>query len=480
MNRRMTKKYTWLLLAAEAAIIAAIFGAQYYRNRPQAGSFEYVRKGMDLLHKGRVRDSLRYFEKAYLASPESEDIRLSLIYACSRYASDLADKKDYNKAILYLTRACDVEMTSDTAQNLAVMYSKRAEEKLAAGREAAGVRKDFEAGRDLVAGSGRAARGFGISLYNDAVAMFKKGKDDAAILLLKESALAYPHHLTFEALGDVYYKKTDFEKARFFYAKAEALDPQDSRLREKTKKAARELELAGLGRSIASPHFELRYRKGMALDEDSTKRTLEKCYFDVGSDLKYFPSSKTIVFLYTYGDFRKVFKMPLMVRAFYDGNIHIPLPDPALGGEDFSRYLRHEYTHAVVSAMTGSNCPVWLSEGLAVWEEYKDNEEIVSGFFRGPFPETGLSLNALEKAFTLDGRNEDELRAYYLLSYSVVKYMIDNWGIGGIRNILGRVKEGRHIVNAIEDEFLLSEKEFEQRWHSYLLRFEAALSKAAR
>jgi len=83
--------------------------------------------------------------------------------------------------------------------------------------------------------------------------------------------------------------------------------------------------------------------------------------------------------------------------------------------------------------------------------------------------ETAISLDDLEKSFTLKDNSEESLRLHYLLAYSFVKYIVDNWGLGGMRNILSRIKDGQHIINAIDDEFLLSEKEFEKRWHNYIL-----------
>ena len=161
--------------------------------------------------------------------------------------------------------------------------------------------------------------------------------------------------------------------------------------------------------------------------------------------------------------------MPSVVRAFYDGNIRIPLPEAMLSGEELSTYIYHEYTHAVVSAKTDNNCPVWLSEGLAVWEEYRDRDAAMVELFNKSIYKTSLSLGEMDKAFKVKDNSEENLRSYYLLAYSVVKYIVDNWGIESMRNILVRIKGGQHIINAIDDEFLLSEKEFEKRWQRYVL-----------
>ncbi len=467
MLKGPVRKYWRLLPAAIAAgvVLAAIL---FYAKQPYVGSFEYIRKGEDLFNKGKVKESIRYFEKAYASSPANKDIRSSIVYAYSEYALLLAEAKEYGEAINYLVKARDIEPNSSTARNLAIMYSKRAASP-APGNDSAGAKADFKRARETASVSESASRNLSISLYNDAVASFKEGRDAFAITLLKESLLAYEDASAPELLGDIYNKRAEFEKARFYYSKAAEISPGNGKVSEKLEKVAKKMTLAGAEESSQSPHFDLRYEKDMRLDEAQLRKILELCYFDVGNDLKYFPDSRTIIFFYSSGNFKNIFRMPSMVRAFYDGNIHIPLPGAISNAEELTNYIYHEYTHAAVSAMTNNNCPVWLSEGLAVWEEYKGKDALISDLAGKAIDENaGFSINALDKEFKDKSGGEKTQRARYLLAYSIVKYMVDNWGIEGVRNILAEIKDGRHVVNAIEDEFLLSEKEFEKRWQQYV------------
>lgn len=468
--RKMPKKPTkerWPVLAV-VLLASAIVSAALYTRQANVGSFEYVRKGEDLFNKGKVKESIKYFEKAHLSSPENKDIKANIVHAYSVYASGLAESKDYDAAIKYLTKAHNIGSNSSTARNLAIMHSKRAQSASEKG-DLAVVKEDLERARQVASVSDNASKNFSISLYNDAISYFKEGRDAFAIMLLKESLLIYEDASALELLGDIYYKRTDFEKARFYYGKAAALYADNKVLREKTEKAVKKIMLSREERSSQSPHFDLRYEKSMRLDEERLRKILELCYFDVGNDLKYFPDSKTVIFFYSYDNFRNIFKTPSIVRAFYDGNIHIPLPGTISNEEELAGYIYHEYTHAAISAMTNNNCPVWLSEGLAVWEEYKGKDDAVSELLSKSIDEnTVFSINTLEKEFKNKNGDEKMQRSHYLLAYSIVKYMVDNWGIEGVRNLLAEIKDGRHVVNAIEDEFLLSEKEFEVRWQQYI------------
>jgi hypothetical protein len=57
---------------------------------------------------------------------------------------------------------------------------------------------------------------------------------------------------------------------------------------------------------------------------------------------------------------------------FYEGEILIPVRKTT-SHESINRTIRHEFTHAVVDAMSDGKCPGWLDEGLAQWAEGEDN-----------------------------------------------------------------------------------------------------------
>jgi tetratricopeptide (TPR) repeat protein len=321
--------------------------------------------------------------------------------------------------------------------------------------------------RRIAYGSYGAARNLGISLFNDGITEFKQSRENTALLFLKESALIYQYGKTFALLGDIYYKMGELRRARFFWHRAQLIDPNDRATSGKLRRVVKEIRLSNLEREIELPHFEVKYRENLPIDVEFAASILEKAYFDIGKDLAYFPKTKTGVYLYSEDDFKNIFKMPAMVRAFYDGNIRIPIPDKRLGHDEFSRHIYHEYTHALLSAKTMNNCPVWFSEGVAMWEEFNRGANNPKGLFISTGLVDGMTLGSLDKEFDKNeiGRNRAE---YYMLSYTVVAYIIDSWGMEGLQDILKRMAEGQHVVNAIDDEFLLSEKEFERRWKTYI------------
>ncbi|MBI5144053.1 MAG: tetratricopeptide repeat protein [Candidatus Omnitrophica bacterium] len=476
MNTMALKRLYLILISL--AIIAAII---IYKTNPgiftqkTLGSFEYVRRAEDLLDKGEYRKAIYYFEKAFRASPENRAIKKGLSWAYTRYAIALAESESYDSAIDYLTKAYQTTPDMNTAQNLAITYSKKALSQADRGNWYGAI-DSFTDAREIASESNNAAKNLAISLFNDAVINYKSGEEKIAILCLNESSLINEDSRTFAFLGDIYYKRTELEKAVFYWKRALDLNPENrALLNEQLEKALKEMELAGREAKKELPHFDLRYEKSLALDPAMTKEALEKAYFDIGRDLSYFPSSKTVIFFYSEKDFKDIFKLPSAVRAFYDGNIRMPFPEGSLAKEEFYHYIYHEYTHAVISAMTANNCPVWFSEGIAVWEEFKGKDEaipisdiLIHHLHAVPgSAKLEFSLTSLDEAFK-EGLKESDMRSYYILAYTVVRYIVENWGMDGLRAILKRLKDGQHIMNAIDDELLLSEKEFGRRWNAYL------------
>lgn len=458
-----------ILLALAAALFVSEINSNpflFVFNAQNVGSFEYVRIGEKLFDKGLYEKAVGFYEKAYESSPQNALISSDLIFVYSKYALTLSESGKYDEAIKYLTKAYNIRQDSSTTQNLAIMYAARALELAQKGDspKAAGLFKDARA---IAYGSHNAAKNLGISLFNDGVNEFNKGRENIALLCLKESSLTYQNSRTFSLIADIYYKVGELKRARFYWRRAKILDPGNDAISARIKKVTKEIKLQSNQKEIELPHFEVKYKEGLPIDALLTSEILEKAYFDIGKDLAYFPKTKTGVFLYSSADFRNIFKMPTAVRAFYDGNIRMPVPDRISDSEEYLRHIYHEYTHALLSAKTANSCPVWLAEGIATWEEFSKSGRDISKLSVDARMVSDITLESLDKEFQ---NNEINLSrgAYYLLSYTVVEYIIDNWGLAGLQDILKRISDGQHVVNAIDDEFLLSEKEFERKWKLYV------------
>lgn len=431
------------------------------------GSFEYVRKGESLIDKGKYKEAIKYFEKACESSPENEVIKSDLVYAYTAYGKSLESDGKYDEAIDYLEKAYILTPDTSTMQNLTMMYSEKALREAQKGYLPR-AEDAYTKMRDLAYTSDIVTRNLSIVLYNDAINEYKSGREDIAILCLKQSASMVKESRTYEVLGDIYYKHAKYRMARFCWQKAKSLNPSNASIYLKLEKISKEMSLTPDEKEIDLPHFEVRYRRNLPIDEKVASETLENAWKDVGEDLGYRPKAKTKIFFYTREDFKKIFNMPRVVNAFYDGSIKIPAADKDMDNEEFARHIYHEYTHAMVSAITNNNCPPWLSEGIAVWEECRNQPYALEKLLIKIKDAPDISIQFLEKCFVTTEITEDKSSAY-IMAFTFVSYIVDKWGIKGLQGLLKRLADKQHIANAIDDEFLLSEKAFETRWRNFII-----------
>ncbi len=460
--------------SAAIAITVVLLASSFviYRTRPSLfaagtpGSFEYIRKGEGWLDKGEYKKAIAQFEKAGESSPENKAIQDYLIMVYSRYSQALLESGDFGAAIEYLNKAYGIRRDIVTMQNLALACVKMGVQ-LANKREWTPSIERFTTARLIVGDSARASKNIAVQLFNDGVEEYNSGREDAAMLCFREASLIEESSIVFKFLGQIYYKNSDYENASFYWNSARRIDPDDKGLADKLEALEKEAALAAGRLSRESPHFSLVYEKILPFDMESAKKALESAYFDVGKDLGYFPNLKTKVFFYSDKDFREIFRLPAVVGAFYDGNIRMPLPEGPLGADAAARYIYHEYTHAVLSAATKNNCPIWFGEGVAVWEEFKGRESIIKEMIAAIGENANLSINRLDEAFK-GGLKDRDLRLCYIMAYTAVRFITDKWGIASLREIVKALASGQHIANAIDDVLLLPEKEFEARWRNYV------------
>lgn len=461
-----------LALAALAVLLALYiinFNPLLLTHSPfkSIGSFEYVRMGESLLDKGLYPKAITYYEKAYESSPDNQEIVSALVFAYSKYAYILSAEEKYDEAIEYLSRAYGLGQSSSAAQNLAIIYSKKALS-LARNGQRQKATELFGEARSVAGASYGAAKNLGLSLLNDGLVEFKEDRLDTALLCLKESLSIYRYGKTAAVIADIYYRMGDLRRALFFWRLAKLLSPEDGSVPPKIRRVVKEIKLASSGaRDVELEHFELNYKDGLPIDPGIVSSILERAYMDIGKDIGYFPKKKTKIFFYSAEDFKNIFKMHAMVRAFYDGNIRMPVPDGRLGKEELSTYIYHEYTHALLSAKTMNNCPVWFSEGVAMWVDIKRSARKIKDLPVSAETLDKVTLESLDREFNKNEIGPDRA-AYYIISYTVVAYIVDTWQVKGLQSVLKRLADGQHVVNAIDDEFLLSEKEFEGRWKAYV------------
>jgi hypothetical protein len=134
--------------------------------------------------------------------------------------------------------------------------------------------------------------------------------------------------------------------------------------------------------------------------------------------------------------------------AFTDfGIIAISIPPSQL--EWGKGALLHELTHLVVHQATFSpygQLPVWLDEGLATYSEGELDPDLRSSLNEAISEGTLISVRTLCSPFSA---YTDKARLSYAESYSLVEYLLDNYGQDKMLNLLTVLKQGSTYDEAL-------------------------------
>ncbi len=310
---------------------------------------------------------------------------------------------------------------------------------------------------------------------DDAVAHFGLGvacfylQDDrvAERELMKAAEINPQEPAAYEFLGELFYREDDLETAATYWEKAVELKPSAKNLRARLDRIRKEHRTEKEFNRDVTIHFLVKY-DGRENNEAGKiiLRILEDAYGEIGRALSYYPDHEIQVILYSQRQFREVTDAPGWSGGIYDGKIRIPIGGIDRETPGLRRLLYHEYTHAVVLAVT-PRCPTWLNEGLAQYFEgrridARQKEALKRIAQAGKLP----SLSSLEDSFTeLSG---NQARFAYLFSLSAVMYLIDTIGLYRIEDILNELAAGADTGKAISKESLLTYEEFDDGWKQSL------------
>jgi hypothetical protein len=77
-----------------------------------------------------------------------------------------------------------------------------------------------------------------------------------------------------------------------------------------------------------------------------------------------------------------------------------------------------------------------------------------------------ISFEGLAERFPVDGK---DLLLAYEESKSIVEYIKKEFGVSGVRGILGHMSQGEDLENAVRKSLLISPDELEKRWSSSIV-----------
>jgi len=142
------------------------------------------------------------------------------------------------------------------------------------------------------------------------------------------------------------------------------------------------------------------------------------------------------------------------------------------------RALVHELTHLVVHQATFSSygrLPLWLDEGLAMYNEGELDPVFHSCLQEAILEDELISVRSLCSPFSAE---TEKARLSYAQSYSLVEYLLDNYGQDSMLDLLTILKQGSTYDEALTEVYGFDIDGLDARWRATLASHTVIASEA--
>ena len=162
-----------------------------------------------------------------------------------------------------------------------------------------------------------------------------------------------------------------------------------------------------------------------------------------------------------------------MIVAFaLPGQHFMAIDYSKMGVHPFTLYvtLKHEMCHLMLGSYIKGRLPRWVDEGVAQWVTGGLSEVMAER--RGSALAAATASRRLirleDLAETFPGNRESLILAYEE-SRSVIEYISRRYGKEEILEILGRMRNGEALADAIRDVMPVTLAQLEEDWHDDLM-----------
>lgn len=422
-----------ILLLVAASLFLVLLQSHSFALNPLEKEREYKasqwnKQAVEALNKGRFLVAIDFLQRALELVPDNETVKNNLAVAYNNYALKLNEEENVEAGKKYLYKAIEIEpQNSQYKQNLTNI------------------------------------------IYAEAERFYQEGDYSTAAKELQELLALSPKHTPgLILLGQIYYQKQELNQAKTLWEEAYKHNPKDTNLRKLLSRLKKEEKVETQLKQLDAYYFDIRFDKE-AVDSEiyDIRFYLREVYRDIGRDFNYYPKHKIPVILYTQEDFKTLRKTPDWVAGIFDGKIRLPVKKETLTETEIRRLIWHEYTHAIIMDLSQGNCPIWFNEGLAKWEESKQQPPDLTPLKKAVEKKALIPLTKLESCFSLH-TSQDRLNLAYLEAYSFIEFMLDRWTFYTIREILTQLKEGKSIEQAFWQQLNRSINQLDRNWREYL------------
>jgi tetratricopeptide (TPR) repeat protein len=267
---------------------------------------------------------------------------------------------------------------------------------------------------------------------------------------------AVMHHI----LGKAHYFRQELSRAIEEYELSLSIQ-ESAGVRADLEQARRDMASSrGSSRRVA--HFIVTY-EGETMEDigRSAIDVLERSHASLVSQLGFTPSEPVGVVLYTRLSYRD-YDGPHWKAGKYDGKIRVPVRDIRWGDDYVLRTLSHELAHAFFHSRTRGHDPRWLNEGLAEYIVGVRTRDVVSKL------DAHLKEGGTLEWCLLNARYD--CKVFYPAAASLVDYLVEIRGMGGIRDLLEDLADSRDITRSLRAVAGEDERSLIEDWERYVRR----------
>lgn len=308
----------------------------------------------------------------------------------------------------------------------------------------------------------------GVNLYNQAVGYYQKNEFALAKQTLKDSlAQDDQNAYAYELLGDIYNNEQDLKSAKSNYEIAYNLQPGEN-LKKKIEMLGKEATVERKLATYKEEHFIIKYHnQEKQLEGFELREMLRQTYRSISQEFGYYPNRQIAVLLLDELEFKEISGAPHWAGGIYDGKIRLPVKRFGFSETDLKALSAHEVTHAFVAAISGQQAPVWLNEGLAVYQENKAKKVDMLVFNAAIKTQTIFPLDQLMNENALQSR-QDALwvSLFYQESFHLTSYLVNRYGMFNVKKMLIEFSQGKTSDEVVRNVLQISIARLEKEWRA--------------
>jgi len=212
--------------------------------------------------------------------------------------------------------------------------------------------------------------------------------------------------------------------------------------------------------------------------KELTDERLDEVFVQVTEDMQCIPAARTSILILDPEEFKKVTPVS-WAGGFAAGSKSMTVPADKFKSSTPETVLPakplliHEFTHNIVFILSGGKCPTWLNEGLATFEERKNDSytEFIPLLAKYSITNDSIpSIAEMEKKFAelKTAAMSPEVGKAYFMFYLYTRFLIEKATLSGPCHILNALRGGVDKEQALKDITGLSVPEFERSFRNWV------------